>query len=141
MLRTSGLRGLSRVLTTSIGSIPQATVVSSQRWLHASHGHLADFGIATGAEREELEWREQGKVRFDLTPPRGPIGTKEAPMVIESNYDERIVGCCGGVGEDEHDTTWFLLEKGKTVECLVCNQVFKLKVTGVGGKPGHDEHH
>ena len=28
--------------------------------------------------------------------------------------------------EDEHDTTWFLLEKGKTVECLVCNQVFKV---------------
>nr|XP_024404033.1 uncharacterized protein LOC112296099 isoform X4 [Physcomitrium patens] len=35
-----------------------------------------DFGIATGVEREELEWKRQGKSRFYLSPPRGPFGTK-----------------------------------------------------------------
>jgi hypothetical protein len=28
--------------------------------------------------------------------------------------------------EDEHDVTWFFLEKGKKTECLVCNQVFQV---------------
>jgi cytochrome c oxidase subunit 5b len=66
---------------------------------------------------------------------------QDAPAIVESHYDVRIVGCSGGVGEDEHDVTWFHLEKGKPYECPVCSQVFQLKVTGVGGQPGHDEHH
>ncbi|KAH8948026.1 hypothetical protein BDL97_11G074900 [Sphagnum fallax] len=104
-------------------------------------GQLDEFGIATGAEREELEAKREGKKRFDLDPPRGPFGTHDAPAIVESHYDVRIVGCSGGVGEDEHDVTWFHLEKGKPYECPVCSQVFQLKVTGVGGQPGHDEHH
>ncbi|CAM6045996.1 unnamed protein product [Sphagnum compactum] len=102
---------------------------------------LDEFGIATGAEREELEAKREGKKRFDLDPPRGAFGTHDAPAIVESHYDVRIVGCSGGVGEDEHDVTWFHLEKGKPYECPVCSQVFQLKVTGVGGQPGHDEHH
>jgi len=104
-------------------------------------GQLDEFGIATGAEREELEAKREGKKRFDLDPPRGPFGTHDAPAIVESHYDVRIVGCSGGVGEEEHDVTWFHLEKGKTYECPVCSQVFQLKVTGVGGQPGADEHH
>jgi hypothetical protein len=38
-------------------------------------GQLDEFGIATGAEREELEAKREGKKRFDLDPPRGPFGT------------------------------------------------------------------
>lgn len=156
MLRTAG-RTVSRALHRSVahhnaGSLPgpvsAAAVLSSQRWFNASafhrsghSGELDEFGIATGAEREELEWQKQGKRRFDLEPARGPFGTKEAPAVVESQYDVRIVGCSGGIGEDEHDVTWFHLEKGQTHECPVCTQVFELKVIGPGGQPGHDEHH
>ncbi|CAK9209505.1 unnamed protein product [Sphagnum troendelagicum] len=104
-------------------------------------GQLDEFGIATGAEREELEAKREGKKRFDLDPPRGSFGTHDAPAIVESHYDVRIVGCSGGVGEEEHDVTWFHLEKGKTYECSVCSQVFQLKVIGVGGQPGADEHH
>jgi cytochrome c oxidase subunit 5b len=130
--------------------VPAAGVLSPRRWFnasafslsgHAASGQLDEFGIATGAEREELEYQRQGKKRFDLDPPRGPFGTKEAPAIIESNYDERVVGCSGGIGEDEHDVTWFTLEKGQSFECPVCTQVFELKVIGPGGKPGSDEHH
>jgi hypothetical protein len=39
-------------------------------------GQLDEFGIATGAEREELEAKREGKKRFDLDPPRGPFGTQ-----------------------------------------------------------------
>ncbi|KAJ9568521.1 hypothetical protein OSB04_004487 [Centaurea solstitialis] len=42
--------------------------------------------IATGHEREELQ-----------------AELEEAPAVVKSYYDERIVGCPGGEGEDEHD--------------------------------------
>ncbi|CAM6094850.1 unnamed protein product [Calypogeia fissa] len=99
-------------------------------------GGSGDFGIATGMELEELEAQQQGKKRFDLDPPRGPFGTKDHPAIVESVFDERIVGCSGGVGEDEHDVTWFKLKKGEDYECPVCTQVFELKVVGEGGLPG-----
>ncbi|KAK1259818.1 hypothetical protein QJS04_geneDACA005602 [Acorus gramineus] len=97
--------------------------------------------IATGSEREEIEAELEGKKRFDMDAPVGPFGTKEAPAVIKSIYDRRIVGCPGGEGEDEHDVVWFLLEKDRPHEC-------PLEVVGEGGprpEEGHgdddDEHH
>ncbi|KAL5976966.1 hypothetical protein ACLOJK_021304 [Asimina triloba] len=77
---------------------------------------------------------------------------QEAPAVIKSYYDKRIVGCPGGEGEDEHDVVWFWLEKGKPHECPVCSQFqfieakvvpVRLEVIGEGGPPdghGDDDH-
>ncbi|KAJ8773633.1 hypothetical protein K2173_005879 [Erythroxylum novogranatense] len=98
--------------------------------------------IATGHEREELEAELEGRKLLDIDHPEGPFGTKEAPAVIQSYYDKRIVGCPGGEGEDEHDVVWFWLEKGKPHECPVCSQYFALEVVGPGGPPdghGHDD--
>ncbi|CAI7912180.1 unnamed protein product [Closterium sp. NIES-54] len=81
----------------------------------------------------------QGKERFEVEPPRGPFGTEDAPAIVEAQFDERLVGCSGGVGEEEHDVVWFKLSKDSNHSCSVCSQVFKLKVVGPGGIPGH--HH
>ncbi|KAK9149709.1 hypothetical protein Scep_008466 [Stephania cephalantha] len=97
--------------------------------------------IATGHEREEIEAEIQGRDLYAIDNPAGPFGTKEAPAIIKSVYDKRIVGCPGGEGEDEHDVVWFWLEKDKPHECPVCSQYFKLEVVGPGGPPPgeHDD--
>ncbi|KAF3666479.1 putative cytochrome c oxidase subunit 5b-like [Capsicum annuum] len=73
------------------------------------------------------------------------IWALEAPAIVKSYFDRRIVGCPGDEGEDEHDVVWFWLEKGKPHECPVCSQYFELEVVGPGGPPdGHgsdDEGH
>ncbi|KAI3455355.1 hypothetical protein Pfo_012018 [Paulownia fortunei] len=85
--------------------------------------------IATGHEREELEAELKGKDVLEINYPSGPFGTKEAPAVIKSYYDKRIVGCPGVEG-DEHDVVWFWLEKGKPHECPVCSQYFVVSTGG-----------
>ncbi|MBA0869948.1 hypothetical protein Goshw_005677 [Gossypium schwendimanii] len=98
--------------------------------------------IATGHEREELESELQAiffpfpgkKILEDANNPVGPFGTKEAPAVVKSYYDKRIVGCPGGEGEDEHDVVWFWLEKGKPHECPVCSQYFVVNMNRFKGE-------
>ncbi|KAI5660526.1 hypothetical protein M9H77_29319 [Catharanthus roseus] len=128
---------------------PSATVFS--RYFSSESGNVVTkkkvediMPIATGHEREELEAELEGRDILQINYPVGPFGTKEAPAVIQSVYDRRIVGCPGGEGEDEHDVVWFWLEKDKPHECPVCSQYFVLEVVGAGGDPeGHsdDEHH
>ncbi|BBG99042.1 Rubredoxin-like superfamily protein [Prunus dulcis] len=97
--------------------------------------------IATGHEREELEAELEGRDVLEINHPVGPFGTKEAPAVIKSYYDKRIVGCPGGEGEDEHDVVWFWLTKNEPHECPVCSQYFVLEVVGPGGSPDHSDDH
>ncbi|KAK7271155.1 hypothetical protein RJT34_26812 [Clitoria ternatea] len=97
--------------------------------------------IATGHEREEIQADLEGRDILEINHPEGPFGTKEAPAVVKSYFDRRIVGCPGGEDEDEHDVVWFWLEKGKPYECPVCSQYFVLEVVGPGGDPyGHGDH-
>ncbi|KAK1414294.1 hypothetical protein QVD17_30038 [Tagetes erecta] len=145
----SSLRSLttSKRIVTSTPSLyklrPAATIVT--RHFSGNVTKVEDvMPIATGHEREELEAELQGRDILDINFPEGPFGTKEAPAVVKSYYDQRIVGCPGGEGEDEHDVVWFWLKKGQPHECPVCSQYFTLEVVGPGGLPDgldEDEHH
>ncbi|RVW54088.1 Cytochrome c oxidase subunit 5b-2, mitochondrial [Vitis vinifera] len=72
----------------------------------------------------------QGRTLLEANYPIGPFGTKEAPAIVKSFYDRRIVGCPGGEGEDEHDVVWFWLHKDQPHVCPVCSQHFKTRYLG-----------
>jgi hypothetical protein len=89
MWRGTAVRILLRACAPSMQQTPQLLqsppappIAPVVRWIQTkaalrAHGggQLDEFGIATGAEREELEAKREGKKRFDLDPPRGPFGT------------------------------------------------------------------
>lgn len=78
---------------------------------------------ATGLERAEIDHPDLFKHNEVL---RGEFGTKENPVMIQSNYDSRIVGCTGKASPDDHDIVWLNVEKGEQAVCGVCGQVFEL---------------
>ncbi|KAI4381952.1 hypothetical protein MLD38_007967 [Melastoma candidum] len=154
-LRTLAVASSSlRSAVTSAGLISDGSAVSRPlSYILSSRSFSADadktvvkkkvedvMPIATGHEREELEAELEGRNILEIDHPVGPFGTKEAPAVVKSVFDKRIVGCPGGEGEDEHDVVWFWLKKGVPHECPVCSQYFVLEVVGPGGSPyGHGE--
>eukprot|EP00916_Digyalum_oweni_P012107 GHVL01020005.1.p1 GENE.GHVL01020005.1~~GHVL01020005.1.p1 ORF type:complete len:271 (-),score=39.99 GHVL01020005.1:615-1427(-) len=56
----------------------------------------------------------------------GPFGTVENPVLVPSGHSERVVGCTGGVGDDEHLQLWFRCREGFLYRCGECDQVFML---------------
>lgn len=85
-----------------------------------------DLDQVTGLERAELLAEMEGRDIFDKAP-LGPYGTKENPAIVESIYDQRLMGCVGGDADGEHELRWLLVQKGAQSTCPECAQVFELK--------------
>eukprot|EP00013_Stygamoeba_regulata_P022671 CAMPEP_0177659520 /NCGR_PEP_ID=MMETSP0447-20121125/17490_1 /TAXON_ID=0 /ORGANISM="Stygamoeba regulata, Strain BSH-02190019" /LENGTH=132 /DNA_ID=CAMNT_0019164403 /DNA_START=38 /DNA_END=436 /DNA_ORIENTATION=- len=85
----------------------------------------AEIKHAVGDEKIELEAEKAGKDQFGPSVLRGPFGTKQAPVVVPTVYEERIVGCVGGPG-NEHDLVWHVVKEHQETVCLRCGQFFKL---------------
>ncbi|KAK1416804.1 hypothetical protein QVD17_25921 [Tagetes erecta] len=138
------LRSINRIVTSSPVTLRSSATIVNRHYSGNVAKKVEDVvPIATGHEREELQAEIEGRNILDINFPEGPFGTKEAPAVVKSYYDQRIVGCPGGEGEDEHDVVWFWLKKGESHECPVCSQYFQLEVVGPGGLPDgldEDEH-
>ena len=54
----------------------------------------------------------------------GPFGTVEAPVLVPSIMDDRVVGCTGGTGDEEHLPLWFRCREGFLYRCGECDQIF-----------------
>lgn len=78
---------------------------------------------ATGLERAEIDHPDLFKHNEVI---KGPFGTAENPVKIQSAYDSRIVGCTGKGAPDDHDLVWILVEKNQVSVCEECGQVFEL---------------
>jgi uncharacterized Zn-finger protein len=79
---------------------------------------------AIGLERLELEHPDIFKHNEVI---RGPFGTLDAPVLVESAYDSRIVGCTGPAAPHDHDLYWIEVRKDRPAVCPLCEQVFALK--------------
>lgn len=91
----------------------------------AAPGEQPDsFDQAVGLERVELEDPDVFKHNEVI---RGPFGTMEEPVLIESAFASRIVGCTGRATPEDHDLYWIEVKKDEKCSCPVCEQVFALK--------------
>jgi len=83
-----------------------------------------DLEQATGVERKELEAILGGNPDpFNMNITKGAPGTRDAPTLVPSMYDERIIGC---VCEEEATTiVWMVLKKGGAQRCK-CGNFFQL---------------
>lgn len=81
------------------------------------------FDQATGLERAEIDYPD---IFAHNEVSRGPFGTASSPALIESAFDERIVGCTGEAAPADHDLYWLTVKKGEQTTCPVCGQVFAL---------------
>jgi len=93
-----------------------------------SYNQLArDLGLAQATEMAEhmvgmLELYEY----LQYAPFIGPFGTIENPVLCPSVHNERIVGCTGGSGDNEHVVLWFRCFEGFLYRCGECDQIFML---------------
>jgi len=78
-----------------------------------------------GLERiEALGLKDQFTGETILT---GPFGTKEDPVIVQSYFNSRIVGCQGGPGDLAHELLWHEVRREKPLVCLECGQFFVLQ--------------
>eukprot|EP00283_Hemiselmis_rufescens_P018068 CAMPEP_0173439742 /NCGR_PEP_ID=MMETSP1357-20121228/21488_1 /TAXON_ID=77926 /ORGANISM="Hemiselmis rufescens, Strain PCC563" /LENGTH=157 /DNA_ID=CAMNT_0014405139 /DNA_START=10 /DNA_END=483 /DNA_ORIENTATION=+ len=90
----------------------------------------SDMDQATGIERAEILAEMEGKPLFEEGMV-GPFGTDSNPVMVESIYEERIVGCPGDCDKGNtavnNEMRWFLVTSAQPYKCASCGQVFALK--------------
>ena len=98
----------------------------------AAPGQMAEeVDQSVGLAWEEANLAAEGQKRFNRDPLQGAFGTQEKPCRVESQYNERIVGCVGGNGH-EHEINWFSLKDNQKTLCVLCGQFFLLQKIGNG---------
>eukprot|EP01125_Pyxidicula_operculata_P006366 TRINITY_DN2211_c0_g1_i1.p1 TRINITY_DN2211_c0_g1~~TRINITY_DN2211_c0_g1_i1.p1 ORF type:complete len:183 (+),score=44.50 TRINITY_DN2211_c0_g1_i1:40-549(+) len=70
----------------------------------------------------------------------GARGTIQEPVLVESVFPSRVVGCMGSEDTKVHELLWHTVKREKPLICLECGQVFKL-VTPPGQHQVEREHH
>ncbi|PWN25248.1 cytochrome c oxidase polypeptide IV [Jaminaea rosea] len=101
----------------------------------------SNLSQATGSERFELLGRMQGVDVWGMQPLDATrVGTIKDPILVESLYPERVIGCTGSPA-DSHDTVWISLNTDlKHHRCPECGSVYSLNYLAPPEDHG-DEHH
>lgn len=109
---------------TAAGAKPKSDAVAKPPAADPDVDTIPDsFDQAAGLERAEIDYPDLF-AHNDVS--RGPFGTESNPALIESAFDERIVGCTGQAAPADHDLHWLTVKKGELCTCPVCGQVFAL---------------
>jgi hypothetical protein len=116
------LRTLTRTLPTFT-----RTIVSKPDFVERSSDPYDDKyePPLVGAQEIEEKLQQSGMGGYRENPATGPFGTIDAPVLIFSAFDSRVVGCKGD-GDLKHRLFWFQLKTGKKHVCTQCGQCFKL---------------
>ncbi|KAF8822882.1 putative cytochrome c oxidase subunit [Cardiosporidium cionae] len=118
----------------------EATLLNPESLPKKSYAQLArDLGLQLVREESEhmvgvLELYEYLK----SSPFIGPFGTIEKPVLVPSVHTERIVGCTGGTGDNEHIPLWFRCREGFLYRCGECDQIFMLVKVAYSLAEGED---
>ena len=120
-------RGFSTAVMQGRSHAAPVPVLSafSRRTFASAESQPTNEQQATGAERRELE---AGVDVWDNPELAGPFGTKENPVIVESIFEERVVGCPGECKEGVYEgLRWFIVKSGAPYVCPDCGQYFQLK--------------
>merc|ERR1711879_784617 len=90
-------------------------------------GDMSPFDHATGLEKAELIAEKEGRPLFADEFLSGAFGTREKPVLVPTVFDNRIVGCVGGEGDNAHELLWHEVTIEKPTMCAECGQVFAIK--------------
>jgi cytochrome c oxidase subunit 5b len=106
----------------------ESTLLDPENLVKKSYRDLAldmGFPIVTEPEEHSLGLVELYEY-LKSSPFLGPFGTIENPVVVPSVFTERVVGCTGGIGDDEHVPLYFRCREGFLYRCAECDQIFML---------------
>jgi len=106
----------------------EATILDPENLPKKSYKQLCrDMGLSAVSENVEhalgiIELYEYLK----SSPFVGPFGTIENPVLVPAIHTERVVGCVGGNGDQQHAPLWFRCKEGFLYRCGECDQIFML---------------
>merc|ERR1719408_654463 len=104
----------------------ETTLLDPENLPKKSYKQLArDMGLVTvNPEAEHMMGIIELYEYLKGSPMVGPFGTVENPVLVPAIGTERIVGCTGGTGDDEHVPLFFRCREGFLYRCGECDQIF-----------------
>lgn len=106
----------------------ESTILNPERLVKLTYKQLAyDMGMPVcGPALEHQVGLIELYEYLKSSPFVGPFGTIENPVLVPAIGDNRVVGCAGGTGDNEHWPLWFNVREGFLYRCGECDQIFML---------------
>jgi len=104
----------------------EATILDPENLPKKTYQQLArDMGLSiVNAPAENMIGLLELYEYLKSSPFVGPFGTIENPVLVPAIGTERVVGCTGGIADQEHVPLWFRCREGFLYRCGECDQIF-----------------